>query len=161
MKTIETVFEKHWMIKGGDDEGMLFKHSDDVVKYFRDGVGKDYNDASDDFIFDEALTHGWVHEHMVPKSISPMKTIEELDERLSAVYEQLHGIKTDMAKLYEDEMSPDAKVVRLRLVLNDITNIQQTIEDENKEDEMIECYKCGQEQDEHQRFCVQCLTALH
>ena len=28
------------------------------------------------------------------------------------------------------------------------------------EDEMIECYKCGQEQDEHQRFCVQCLTAL-
>ena len=90
-----------------------------------------------------------------------MKTIEELDERLSAVYEQLQGIKTDMAKLHEDEDSHDAKVVRLGLVLNDITNIQQTIEDESKEDEMIECYKCGQEQDEHQRFCVQCLTSLH
>ena len=87
-----------------------------------------------------------------------METIEGLDERLSAVYVELNKIKTDMEKLVE--AVTDIKIVRLGLVLNDITNIQQTIEDENKEDEMIECYKCGQEQDEHQRFCVQCLTAL-
>ena len=88
-----------------------------------------------------------------------METIEGLDERLSAVYAELNKIKTDMEKLVE--AVTDIKIVRLGLVLNDITNIQQTIEDESKEDEMIECYKCGQEQDDHQRFCVQCLTSLH
>ena len=89
-----------------------------------------------------------------------MKTIEELDERLSAVYEQLQGIKTDMAKLYEDESSHDGKVVRLRLVLNDITNIQQTIEDESKEDEMVNCPSCEVENDGQQDFCWSCLQPV-
>jgi len=90
---------KYWMIKGGDDDGMLFKHSDDVVKYLRDGESKDYNDASDDFIFDEALTHGWVHEHMVPKAIvdeeqddtdmTNLKTILDSLEPTSELYQSL------------------------------------------------------------------------
>ena len=88
-----------------------------------------------------------------------MKTIEGLDERLSAVYVELNKIKSDMAKLYEAEDSNDGKVVRLGLVLNDITNIQQTIEDESM-DEMVNCPSCEAESDGHQDFCWSCLQSL-
>ncbi len=86
-----------------------------------------------------------------------METIEGLDERLSAVYAELNKIKTDMEKLVE--AVTDIKVVRLGLVLNDITNIQQTIEDESM-DEMVNCPSCEAESDGHQDFCWSCLQPM-
>jgi len=58
--------------------------------------------------------------------------LNELDERLSAVYHELHLIKTEMEKIYEAE-EHRLMTVKLGLILMDITSVQQEIEDEQKD----------------------------
>jgi len=59
-----------------------------------------------------------------------MEKLLELDERLSGVYSELHGIHKEMGVVYEDEDTQDHKVSLLAMMLEEITKIQQDIEDE-------------------------------
>tara|TARA_R100001463_G_scaffold505_1_gene2264 strand:- start:2817 stop:2975 length:159 start_codon:yes stop_codon:yes gene_type:complete len=38
----------------------IFKTDAELIKYLRSQGDESYNDASDDFIFQEAFEHGWV-----------------------------------------------------------------------------------------------------
>jgi len=38
----------------------IFKTDKELIKYLRNQGDKSYNEASDDFIFEEAFTQGWV-----------------------------------------------------------------------------------------------------
>lgn len=59
------------------------------------------------------------------------KQLDELDERLSAVYVELFSITQDMAKIYEFE-DTNIKVSMLQLISREITAVQQEIENEQQ-----------------------------
>lgn len=48
-----------YRIVGTEDDGKTFTNDEDLIKYLRSRGDEEYNDVSDDFIFNEAYQHGW------------------------------------------------------------------------------------------------------